>query len=175
MPTPHALSPFRSVRGQYPADDMPEFPARVLILHCVMKGLQWSVLALPVAPIWARVRKVPVSAALRASAIATPAAGLGVTLGMLGYKAANGMDADGVDDRAYRIARNEGQNTVDLRSARGAGAGALAGAALVAAGRGRGAPVATFAAAVSLGIAAGVLRHGVELAEGAARKRGWVE
>jgi hypothetical protein len=31
-------------KGTYPAADFPEYPARVLLAHCVAKGMQWSVL-----------------------------------------------------------------------------------------------------------------------------------
>lgn len=118
------MDPWRSVKGQYPAEDMPEYPARVLIEHCAWKGVQWSVLALPAWPIYSLLKRKPLAATYRRVFIAMPLAGSILTFAMLGYKAVFQMDAAGVDDRAYRISKSEGQNQVDNLSLRGALIGA---------------------------------------------------
>ncbi len=72
-------------------------------------------------------------------------------MGMLGYKTAFEIDAEGVDDRAYRLSRHAGQATVDRFSAVGALAGAAVGSVL-----GRQA-LRSVAATASMGCGAGVL------------------
>jgi hypothetical protein len=162
-----ALDVFRSVKGLYPAEDMPEYPARVLIVHCLAKGAEWSVAAVPLAPLLSRVRGVPLLQSWRTSFLAVPALATAGTMGMLAYKAGTSMDAAGVDDRAYRISRHQGQLQVDRLAGIGAALGLAAG--LIAGSR---LPIrGAIPASVSFGCALGVMAHGCTLAQDMWEKR----
>jgi len=106
----------------YTATDMPKYPARTLIAHCAMKGLQvGSVLGLVVTPIYSYFRKQPISTAyLRIVPMGT-SFGLLLLGGMTGFLSYQGkLDVGGVDDRAYRISKNVKQTKVDQFSFIGA-------------------------------------------------------
>jgi hypothetical protein len=159
---------WRSAAGKYPAPDFPEFPSRVLLIHCIAKGAQWSVLGLPLAPLLALTRGRSLGAVYRPLFIGLPVVGITATLGMLGYKAAAGMDEDGVDDRAYRISKSAGQVAVDGSSGRAALVGAAAGAIFGRHG------VSSVLAAASLGCALAVAAHGAQLGVAEARASGFL-
>ncbi len=151
---PHALDVWRRVnRDSYSAADMPEFPARVLLSHCLAKGLEWSVLGLVAWPLW--MPRFGFSAAFRRAFIVAPAVGTAGTALLLGYKAAfaHDMDDPGVDDRAYRISRSASQTAVDDKAWRWGLAGASAGAVLGSHG------VASVASGAGFGIALAVAAH----------------
>jgi len=154
----HALDPRRPVDESAYTSRMPPYPARTLLAHCAAKGCEWSVLGLAVFPLLrlTRFRGAPPAAAFRAAFLGAPAAGLAATSLMLAVKA-RGMDDAGVDDRAFRISKNAGQNEVDREALLGGALGAAAGALA------RGGALNTLAAA-SLGVALGVAYHGAELA-----------
>jgi len=147
------LSIWRSVKGQYPAADMPEYPARILLEHCLWKGLQWSVLAPIIWPIYSIVRKQALTTTYRPVFITTPLIGVLATGGLLGYKAAFEMDSEGVDDRGYRIHKSVSQNHVDQYSLYGSLIGASTGAIFGKHG------FSSVLAASSVGIAMGVYIH----------------
>lgn len=161
------LDPSRRVpRGTYPAEDFPEFPARVLHAHLVAKGLEWSVLGLAAAPALAAARGTP----WRASVLGAAAAGLAATYGLTAALAAQGkLTAEGVDDRAYRILKNAGQARVDRLALGGAALGAAAGAVVFGAG------LYGVAAHAALGCALGVAARGAELGAAEARARGYLQ
>jgi hypothetical protein len=153
----HALDPRRRVdQGAY-TREMPPYPARTLLAHCAMKGVEWSALGLLLWPLAAR-RSGSFAASFRPVFLALPCVGLGATALALAAKART-MDDAGVDDRAYRIARSAGQNAVDREALVGAAAGAAAGAVLVGGG------VAGVLATASLGVALGVVYHVSEMEE----------
>lgn len=151
-------------KGTYPVPDFPEYPARVLLAHCVMKGVQWSVLGLGLWPVLAATR----GTSFKRVFLSLPAAGTTATLLMLSYKTAYSMDADGVDDRAYRIAKSASQNAVDRSSITGAAVGATVGAVLVGGG------IGYVAAMASFGCACGVALHCAEGALAEAEKAGYI-
>ena len=158
-PRLHPLDPRRRVdRSQYSAADMPEHPGRVLVVHCLAKGLQWSAAGLLLWPALSLALRRPLRATFAPVFLALPAAGVLATGAMLAFKA-RAMDDAGVDDRAFRIARHAGQNAVDREAALGAAAGAALGAVL-----GQRALTGVLAGA-SLGAALGVAYHGTELEE----------
>lgn len=123
---------FRKVdASKYTAQDMPEYPARVLTNHCLMKGLQAGAVmgTFVITPIYTVYRKVPLPLAWKLCAF--PASLLGSSVGLallMGKELQGGLDVDGVDDRAYRIAQNKGQTRLDGYSMVGAAAGATVGA-----------------------------------------------
>ena len=133
------------------ADDMPKYPARVLFTHVAIKGLQvgsiFSLLVMTPAYSFLRKKSI-VQAWQRAMPIGT-SIGLVATLGAL-YAAHYGgrLDIDGVDDRAYRIKHNQGQNRVDSASAIGA-AGCIVAAVLTS-------PISNVIPAGCTGVALGV-------------------
>ena len=155
-PRLHALDPRRRVdQGAY-TRDMPPFPARTLLAHCFMKGVQWSVLGLLVWPLAAR--RSSFAASFRPVFLSLPCAGLAATALALAAKART-MDDAGVDDRAFRIAHSAGQSAVDRESLAGAAVGAAAGAVLVGGG------VSGVLATASLGVALGVAFHAMQMPE----------
>jgi len=172
-PSFHPLDPRRPVdRSAYTSAAMPPFPARTLLLHCLAKGCEWSVLGLALWPLYSRARARPLAATFRPVFLSLPAAGVAATFALLAGRHQQGrLDAAGVDDRAFRIAAHEGQNAVDRR----AGAGALAGAAAGALVGGRaGRTLLGALASASFGAALGVAWHGVQMPEtraGLARAR----
>lgn len=115
-------------RSNYSSADMPEFPARTLLQHVVIKGVQFgSFGGFIVAPAWALVAARPLSVVFPRVLFTGAAAGVGVSLGLLALRGFQGqLGVEGVDDRAFRLAKNSGQNEMDLAS----GIGAVAGASL---------------------------------------------
>lgn len=88
----HGLNWNRKVDPEaYSAGDMPLYPARVLILHCLMKGIQLgSVAGMGVFPIWKVYKKVPWSVALRSCMPRSIVGGTAISMGLLGAKAYQG-------------------------------------------------------------------------------------
>eukprot|EP01031_Cornospumella_fuschlensis_P041824 gene41824-51056_t len=156
----NSMDYFRKVdSSKYSAEDMPEFPARVLTNHCLMKGLQaGSVMGtFVITPIYTLYRKVPLPLAWKLCAF--PASLLGASMGLallMGKEMKGDLDVDGVDDRAYRIAQNKDQTRLDGYSMVGAAAGATVGA--VAGGFG----VTTILPAATSGIAMSVVYFTLE-------------
>lgn len=139
-------------------EKLPEFPARVLLGHITMKGMQLgSVLGCFSIPIVALVRKQPVGLTARTVFPLTVMGGLTVAYGKLYKTYLDGkLDNDGVDDRAYRILHNKGQVKVDQYTAIGAMVGVIAGIAVS-----RGRPGSTLSSAC-FGIACGIVSHVAE-------------
>ena len=110
-------------KDDYPMGyDMPEYPARVVTTHVVMKGFQvGSILGLVVVmPILRYIKKMPRKQAWITSMCVTPFIGAVVTSCLLYKKHLSGeLDIAGVDDRAYRIAQGE-QPKVDKVTQMGA-------------------------------------------------------
>jgi hypothetical protein len=156
-PRLHALDPRRRADQASYSAEMPAYPARTLLLHCAMKGVEFSVLGLLLWPLAAR-RSGSFAASFRPVFLGLPCAGLVATALALAAKARN-MDDAGVDDRAFRIARSASQNAVDREALIGAAVGAAAGAVLVGGG------LSGVLATASLGVAAGVAYHAVEMEE----------
>ena len=143
---------------KYTDDSMPTYPARFLTQHCVIKGVQLgSSVGILVFPLVSIFRKISFSGAWKVTMPASATVGVAISLGLLYYKHSTGaLDADGVDDRAYRIKHNEGQNKVDFYS----GVGAVAGGALGVLGS---RSVLSSAIAGSLtGVALGIGAYGAE-------------
>jgi len=136
---------------------MPPFPARVLLAHCLMKGVEWSALGLALWPL-AAWRSSSFAATFRPVFLGLPSLGVLATGVALAAKA-QAMDDAGVDDRAFRIAKSKGQVAVDREALIGAAAGAAAGAVLVGGG------VSGVLATASLGVALGVAYHASEMEE----------
>ncbi|RYH13839.1 DUF1757 domain-containing protein [archaeon] len=117
--------------SKYTAQDMPEYPARVLTNHCLMKGLQaGSVMGtFVITPIYTVYRKVPLPLAWKLCAFPASLFGSSIGLALLMGKEMHGdLDVDGVDDRAFRIAQNKDQTRLDGYSIVGAAVGATVGA-----------------------------------------------
>lgn len=157
--TSSPLSIWRSVKGVYPASDMPEYPARILFEHCAWKGLQYAALAPLVWPLYSLYTKQALGITYRRVFIGTPVVGLVLTGGLLGFKAAFDMDSEGVDDRGYRIFKSVSQNHVDKYSFYGSLGGATMGAVFGRHG------FSSVLAATSVGIAMGVHIHLLPLIE----------
>lgn len=104
------------------SEEMPEYPARLLLNHIVLKGLQaGSVIGLGLVPLARLVRKVPLSTGY---ARIVPITTLVVTSVSAIAPFLMNLDDAGVDDRAFRIAHNDMQTRCDHYSVAGAGAGA---------------------------------------------------
>lgn len=116
-------------KQKYTDSDVPLYPARTLISHVAVKGLQLGSLVGigGVVPFFAFYRKMPFPAAFRTLVPFSSALGCAASLALLYGKAYSGeLDSDdSVDDRAYRIYKNEGQNKVDTYSFIGAMSGIL--------------------------------------------------
>eukprot|EP01040_Poterioochromonas_malhamensis_P019291 gene19291-22753_t len=110
-------------------EHLPEYPGRVLFGHVTMKGMQLgSVLGCFSIPVVALVRKQSVGLSARTVFPLTVVGGLSIAYGKLYNSYLDGkLDADGVDDRAYRIIHNRGQVKVDQYTALGAMVGVFAG------------------------------------------------
>lgn len=161
------LDIFRRVdRNVYTDPTMPEYPGRVLVVHCLWKGLEFSVLGFPLTPLLALTRGLSLGAAAQRAFLLTPAFGLVGTGALLGYKAAFDMDVAGVDDRAFRIAKSQGQTRVDSLAAQGALTGAAVGAVLMQRG------FTGVLTAASAGVGAAVLLHAAPMVVEEAERRG---
>lgn len=120
---------------KYSAAELPAYPARVLIAHVGMKGLQvGSTAGLFIGvPLISYLRKIPVGVSWTRVMMASPVVGSVATLSLLYAKHYNTpMDEDGVDDRAFRIMNNKGQVQADRYSIIGASVGAAFGAVALA-------------------------------------------
>jgi hypothetical protein len=139
--------------GRYPAEDFPAYPAVVVLKHVLAKGLQiGSVAGVTVSLPYALVRGQPFGATLRHGLLMGPVYGVLANMMLLGYKTLE-MDEEGVDDRAYRISRNAGQNSIDTHALVGGLAGATASAVLGKRGFfGSVVPATSFGIAVGCGI-----------------------
>lgn len=143
---------------KYSATELPSFPARVLITHVGMKGLQLgSVAGLVVGvPLLSYLRKMPLSVAWSRVMIASPVVGCAATLSLLYAKHYNTpMDEDYVDDRAFRLMNNQGQVRADRYSIIGAAVGAAFGAVALAG-------VPRILSSSSTGLAVGLAVHVAE-------------
>eukprot|EP01039_Chlorochromonas_danica_P000656 gene657-711_t len=107
----------------------PYYPARVLTIHCLLKGAQLgAVLGTAVTPVYAYYYKVPRCQAWTKCAPVGLLAGTGFGLALLTGKWVSGvLDEKGVDDRANRLLLNKGQLQVDRMSLTGAAFGTIAG------------------------------------------------
>lgn len=145
------IDPSKYADGEH----LPEYPGRVLFGHVTMKGMQLgSVLGCFSIPVVAVVRKQSVGLAARTVFPLTVVGGLSIAYGKLYKSYLDGkLDADGVDDRAYRIIHNRGQVKVDQYTALGAMVGVFAGI-LISKGR----PGSTLSSAC-LGIVCGITSH----------------
>jgi hypothetical protein len=105
------MNPFRKVSPeQYSDPDFPPNPAKTLIGHVATKGLQaGSVVGLCLTPAISHFKKMQFQEAWMKTMPRASLSGLFLSLTMLAGKAtsATDMDEHGVDDRAYRISRNE--------------------------------------------------------------------
>lgn len=118
---------FREIdKEKYTDKDMPKYPARSLAFHCVFRGIMaGATVGLLSSPIYAKIAKRPVLQVWLMTMPVFSAAG-GLILGL--YVAAEHWgDVDGVDDRAYRLEHNKGQNVLDNYAGAGAGVGAIVG------------------------------------------------
>eukprot|EP01038_Epipyxis_sp_PR26KG_P006226 gene6226-8579_t len=113
-------------QSKYDATDMPVYPAKTLAQHCAMKGAQLGSIAglvLFTTP-YKFIRRVPFPLAWTTVVPISTFIGCAASLGMLYAK---NLDEDGVDDRAYRISKNDGQVLVDKCSMIGAVCGTVVG------------------------------------------------
>lgn len=142
----------------YSETSLPTHPARVLSVHVAQKGIQGGALAglFVGVPLVSYLRKLSFRAAWTRVMIPAPVIGAAVTLSMLyAMDYSKPMGADGVDDRAFRIIKNEGQVKVDNYSTIAAAGGAALGAVSVG-----GLPAVL--AGASTGVAFGVVYYMVE-------------
>ncbi len=107
-------------RTIYSAEDMPEYPARTLIVHILNKGLQMGSLfgLIIITPSIAIFRKQSFGEVWKRAMPLSAMLGTVACAGLLTYKAQDpsstpAFDAAGVDDRAYRLAKHEGQTKMD--------------------------------------------------------------
>jgi hypothetical protein len=149
---------YRKVDSASYSETMPTYPARVLTAHCAMKGLQAGAIGgLAIMPVYKVMTKQPLSVAWGRCLPPPTIGGMALSLGFLGYKHFQGdLDIAGVDDRAYRIAKSEGQTRVDKYSMVGGLVGASVGALF---GKLR---VGNIISASATGIAVGVAYYLVE-------------
>lgn len=115
----------------YSETALPTHPARVLSVHVAQKGIQGGALAglFVGVPLVSYLRKLPLRTAWTRAMIPAPVIGAAVTLSMLyALDYSKPMGPDGVDDRAFRIIKNEGQVKVDNYSTVAAAGGAAVGA-----------------------------------------------
>ena len=122
---------YRKINSEkYSSDELPTYPARTLVVHVGVKGVQIGSAAGLVlgVQLLTYLRKMPVGKAWRNVMPVAPIIGSVLTLTMLYAKHYNTpMDIDGVDDRAFRIMHNNGQVKIDRYSVLGAAAGAAIG------------------------------------------------
>lgn len=139
-------------RSKYSDEDLPHYPARTLVAHVTMKGIQLGAgLGVALAPVYIS-RVSPLTAfPLAVMAGLTVSGGFTYKLFLDGK-----LDVDGVDDRAYRIHKSVSQTKADKYSFVGGLAGATSGVLF-----GKGKPGATLAFAC-MGITAGIVAHVVE-------------
>ena len=143
---------------KYSATELPAYPARVLITHVGMKGLQLGSTAglIVGVPLLSYLRKIPVGTSWTRVMIASPVVGGIATLSLLYAKHYNSpMDEDGVDDRAFRLINNKGQVQSDRYSIIGASVGAAFGAVALAG-------VRNILASSSTGLAVGFIFQAAE-------------
>lgn len=141
-----SLNPFRRVDNDQYSDSMPHYPAATLIVHVALKGAQMgSLLGLAVfLPLLHLKRRKTSSLVSTWARVMNTSGILGTTVatGLLIGKAASSdtMNDAGVDDRAYRISKNAGQNEVDKYSlvglVAGGGVGVFAGRVVACSGTG---------------------------------------
>ena len=106
--------------ASYGDSDLPLYPARTLAIHVAVKGLQFGSVAgvFAISPFASFYWKRPFFSTFRAVTPASTILGCAASLGLLYGKYLSGdLDsAEAVDDRAYRIYKNKGQNDVDKYS-----------------------------------------------------------
>jgi len=134
--------------------DIPNYPAITLINHCFNKGVQsGAIIGLFTIPLLAYKRKISIKDAWKKSMTIAPVlGGIFVPSLLIGKDVMGDLTDDGVDDRAYRIVHNEGQNKVDKYSIIGACSGAIFGV-LIGGG---------YIAAASTGVALSVIYYSAE-------------
>jgi hypothetical protein len=124
-----AISVTRKVDQSQYTDTMPSYPGRTLVVHVATRGLQLgSIVGLILTPLLAWRRKSALATVWRGFVPKAAIVGSVVSSSIVYYKDTTGaLDIAGVDDRAYRIAHNEGQVKVDRYSLIGGAAGAVTG------------------------------------------------
>mmetsp|Transcript_8193 Transcript_8193/g.12228 ORF Transcript_8193/g.12228 Transcript_8193/m.12228 type:complete len:176 (-) Transcript_8193:109-636(-) len=148
--------------SNYGDNDLPLYPARTLICHVALKGFQLGsvVSVCIIAPAVSMYRRQPISTTFRSIIPIASLMGGSLSLASLFAKYNKGdlNSNDAVDDRAYRIYRNEGQNKVDKYSFIGAIAGAAASIVVPSTS------ISLLLASASTGMATGVLIYAGEKA-----------
>eukprot|EP00882_Tetradesmus_deserticola_P005804 GHRQ01006111.1.p1 GENE.GHRQ01006111.1~~GHRQ01006111.1.p1 ORF type:complete len:160 (+),score=40.05 GHRQ01006111.1:417-896(+) len=143
--------------------DTTRSPGFDLYVHILQKGFQLgSVLGVgAVAPARAAYTslwlKQPVDPSLLARTAGATTLGAFTLVAVAGAVRVSNIDQDGLEDRAYRLHYNQGQNRTDVFAQAGAAAGLAAGAALL-----RGAAHASalhYLGCSSVGAAGGILLH----------------
>ena len=154
QPPTAAIDVCRKVDQSQYSDTMPTYPARTLVVHVATKGLQLgSIVGLVLTPLLAWRRKSALATVWRGFVPKAAIVGSTVTTSMVYSMDMRGkLDIAGVDDRAYRIAHNEGQVKVDRYSLIGGATGAVTGVIV----GGATLPL------VCSGIALGVVAYGAE-------------
>jgi hypothetical protein len=142
---------FRKVDQSSYSSEMPEYPTLVLLKHLAYRGMQVGAVVglLSVPPLKYLKKKWTVSYIFRT---VVPAVSYGMGVGAMAIPYAKGLDADGIDDRAYRLAHNEKQNRLDFYSTWGLAIGASAATLLK----------FPIAASGTAGVAASILFFGLE-------------
>lgn len=143
-------------------DDRPRYPEALLMGHIAQKGYQaGSIIGLlGVVPVMA-LRRGGLSALSLELVTAGAAYGAlgGLTLlTVAGLGKRSTIDTEGVEDRAYRLQYNQGQNRVDKLCAVGSTVG-LAAAAYLLRQAGQGPAALNLFGGAALGCAAGVVAH----------------
>lgn len=108
--------------------DFPAKPALALFTHVVVKGIEVGACAgVLVAPLWALVRARPIGSVWKRALLGSTALATAASLALMAGVGAQGkLTPEGVDDRAFRLARNEAQAEVDRAALVGAAAGLAA-------------------------------------------------
>ncbi|KAJ3335250.1 hypothetical protein HDU93_005816 [Gonapodya sp. JEL0774] len=140
-------------------DGMPKNTGAVVTTHVVAKSVQaGSLLGLVLSPLFRLRSKTPRPFLVSLSRPPALGALFGIPIGLaMVVGKSYDMDADGVDDRAYRIVHNAGQVDVDRHAAFGAFVGALVGNFALPGGN----PLVRMWRGGSLGLATGVIVYGV--------------
>mmetsp|Transcript_12148 Transcript_12148/g.12222 ORF Transcript_12148/g.12222 Transcript_12148/m.12222 type:complete len:179 (-) Transcript_12148:94-630(-) len=124
-PSP-GLDPNRLVDPEsYGANDMPVYPARYVIQHTVMRGVQvGSVVGMVASPLFSLVRGKTLGRSMRIGLPLSAALGGSLSIIYLCVLESKGkLDIAGVDDRAYRLKHNADVQRVDQYSSIGGAAG----------------------------------------------------
>ena len=140
-------------------EDHPKYPSRTLLSHVAMKGIQVGSIGglIITTPFLKYITKSSLKDAWTRSMIISPIAGGMMTLSLLYYKHTQGLlNIDFINDRAYRISKNQNQTKVDTYSIIGASIGCSIGALFIRSG------MKSIISCSSTGVAVGLMYYTLE-------------